>query len=326
MALKKIKCIGFSVTSYGSPPYPLVLNQRLNDAGFEAEVSYHATGGLSIDSLPYLLSGFVKQGEADLVIFEITTSWFSLVHSNLNSAIKFVHALTSYCESIGVKIIFLNLYRKNIDDRDVVVNAIEQLCAHKYPILDFKKIFRNALDQINDDGTIDGVHLKQEAINKIADLLSNYIVNNYLDLKVHASSQNSQDPLKLITPLELKQFNHFRFENRHGISLDAFKVPCNTTIKLELNKKTNLTGVFFLYGPDTNQLNLIFDNNKINVPMRDEMSFYRRLGYKHFGTIATESLIIEHPLDHIDVQLNKKSDLSTYDYCNYIIGFSELIK
>ena len=325
MAQKKIKCIGFSVTSYGSPPYPVVLNQQLTDAGFETDVSYHATGGLSIDSLPYLLSSFVKKGEADLIIFEIATSWFSLRHTNLSSALKFVNALIAYCEKIGVRIIFLNLYRKNVDDHDVVVQAIEELCAHKYPVLDLKKTFRDGLDQSNNDETVDGVHPNQEAIYKIADQLCDYIIKYYSTLQLHATNEVEQVDLNLITPPELQQCNLFRFENRHGISLDAYKIQLNTTLNIRFDEKISLTGIFFLYGPDTNQINLAWGDNKINIPMQDKMSFYRRLGYKHFGVIETDILTIEHPLDQMNTELTKKSNHQSSECNNYIVGFTRLI-
>lgn len=151
------------------------------------------------------MSSFVKKGEADLIIFEIATSWFSLRHTNLSSALKFVNALIAYCEKIGVRIIFLNLYRKNIDDHDVVVQAIEELCAQKYPVLDFKKIFRDGLDQSNNDETIDSVHPSQEAIHKIVDQLCDYIVKNYATLQPHINNEVEQVDLSIITPVELKQ-------------------------------------------------------------------------------------------------------------------------
>lgn len=325
MVKKKIKCIGFSVTSYGSPPYPVLLNQQLNDAGFDSEVSYHATGGLSIDSLPYLMNGFVKDGEADLIIFEITTSWFSLIHSNVNAAIKFVRALVAYCENMGVRIIFLNLYRKNIDDRDIVVQAIEELCLHKYPILNYKQMFREDLHQRGDDGTIDGVHPNQIAIQKIVDTLCAYIIENYSTLKTYHLDEMQLDSLELILPYQLKQYGLLRFENRHGINLDAYKIPPNTTIQIEFETAISITGIFFLYGPDTNQINLICSDNKINIPMQDELSFYRRLGYKHIGTVNTKALTLEHPIERVNAKLMRQTDLGANDCNNYIVGLTKLL-
>lgn len=81
-----------------------------------------------------------------------------------------------------------------------------------------------------------------------------------------------------------------------------------------------------MYGPDTNQIDLTWCDNKINVPMQDKMSFYRRLGYKHFGVIETNALTIEHPIDQINPELMKKSDLELTECSNYIIGLTKLIR
>jgi hypothetical protein len=321
----KIKCIGFSVTGYGEPSYPIAISQRLTEIGWNADVSYNSIGGLSIDSLPFLLKSFVKKGEADLVVLELATSWFSLIHTNVNSALKYINIIISYCESIGVKIIFLNLYRKNINDEDIVVEAIKLLGSNKYPILDFKQNFRQQLKDKNDDGTIDGVHPTKETISFIVDKFCTFLLENYLALNVYNNQANLEKILDLEIPPSLHVCEIFKFKNRHGIDLDAFKIPLGQKISHKFSKKTVLTGLFFLYGPDTNQVNLYLDNEKINIPMKDEMSFYRRLGYKHFGSIEVESIQIEHPADLVKVQLTKENNLAINTATNYIVGFTNYI-
>lgn len=321
----KIKCVGFSVTGYGEPSYPIAISHRLKELGIDAEVTYNSIGGLSIDSLPFLLKSFIKKGEADLVVLELATSWFSLIHTNINSAIKYLNLIISYLENIETKIVFLNLYRKNIDDEDIVVQAIKSLSNNKYPILDFKKNFRSQLNEKKDDGTIDGVHPTKETISHIAEQFCNFLIENYSSLTLHSNSSNFEGLLNLHIPSSFHEYEIFNFKNRHGINLDCYKIPWGVKIKHNFPQNTVLTGLFFLYGPDTNQINLSLDNEKINIPMRDEMSFYRRLGFKHFGAIDVKSIEIEHPTELLDIKFTKDSNQDVKVLNNYLIGFSALI-
>jgi hypothetical protein len=321
----KIKCIGFSVTGYGEPAYPIVISQRLKELGVDAEVSYNSIGGLSIDSLPFLLKSFVKKGDADLVVLELATSWFSLIHTNINSAIKYINLITSYLESIETRIIFLNLYRENINDEDIVVEAIKSISHNKYPVLDFKKNFRQQLKDSNDDGTIDGVHPRQDTINFMVGQFCDFLVENYSSLNSFSNLTNFESLLNLEIPPSLHECEVFKFKNRHGMDLDSYKIPWGTRIKHEFEERIILTGLFFLYGPDTNQINLYLDNEKINIPMKDSMSFYRRLGYKHFGSIEVKSIEIEHPAESIKIQLAKETIVEIKTFSNYIIGFTKHI-
>jgi hypothetical protein len=109
------------------------------------------------------------------------------------------------------------------------------------------------------------------------------------------------------------------------MDLDSYKIPWGTRIKHEFEERIILTGLFFLYGPDTNQINLYLDNEKINIPMKDSMSFYRRLGYKHFGSIEVKSIEMEHPTELLDLKLIKDSNQDVKVLNNYLIGFSTLI-
>ena len=56
--------------------------------------------------------------------------------------------------------------------------------------------------------------------------------------------------------------------------------------------------------------------------MKDDMSFYRRIGYRYLGALDTKKIIINHPSDDLEVKLQREPWEKVVDKCNYIIGFS----
>lgn len=314
----KIKCVGFSVTGYGDPCYPILMENCFKANGDNVKVSYSAVGGLSIDALPYLLKIFVKKDEVDLVILEIATSWFSLHRTCQEQANEYIKMIVDYLESIQVKIMFLNLYRKDLNDCDSVVRAISSVTNKKYPILDFKSHYRRYLLEINDDGTADGVHPKLETIEYVSAETCKFIKNNIDLFKVYPSQRKVE--FDLITVGTASQVHHF--DNGHGLVLPLTKLEHGEVIEIEFPQEKKISGIFFMWGPDTNQVNLTLDSTVINIPMRDKMSFYRRAGYLDFGTRAVKKITIEHPIDAIDVEFLREPWETVDKLQNYILGFS----
>jgi hypothetical protein len=317
----RIKCIGFSVTGFGNPSYPIAMENCFKKSGDQVEVSYSSVGGLSIDALPYLLKTIVKKDEVDLVIVEIATSWFSFVRTHQEEANNYVKLIISYLESIHVRIIFLNLYRKDTNDNDIVVQAIQNFAKDKYPILDFKEHYRKQFLEMNNDGTTDGVHPTPETIDHFSSNICEFIRENFNSLKQHRTDLKEESYFDLLTLKMTENNNHF-FDNRHGLAMSSVKISQGEVIEMNFEKKQRISGIFYIFGPDTNQVNLTLDDECINIPMRDEMSFYRRIGYRYLGVRDVEYLRIEHPFELVDAKLIREPWEKIDGFKNYIIGFS----
>jgi len=317
----KIKCIGFSVTGYGDPSYPIAMENYFKKSGNTVEVSYSSVGGLSIDALPYLLKTIVKKDDVDVVILEITTSWFSFVRTHQEEANNYIKLVINYLESIDVKIVFLNLYRKDTDDNDIVVKAIHALAYGKYPILDFKAHYRKQFTETGDDGTTDGVHPKPETIEQFSARICEFIRNNLTNIKINQSTLQNPSYFDLVTLKASQDKEHF-FDNHHGLALLTTKVGQGEVLEMQFPEKKRISGIFFMFGPDTNQITLTLDGELINVPMRDEMSYYRRIGYRYLGIRNVQNLKIEHPLEVMEIKLAREPWEKVDKLYNYIIGFT----
>ncbi len=317
----KIKCIGFSVTGFGDPSYPIAMENYFKKNGNAVEVSYSSVGGLSIDALPYLLKTIVKKDDVDLVILEITTSWFSFVRTHQEEADNYIKLIINYLESIGVKIIFLNLYRKDTDDNDIVVKAIHALANGKYPILDFKANYRKQFTETGDDGTTDGVHPKPETIEHFSAEICEFIRNNLTNLKINQSTLQNPNYFDLVTLKAPQDQEHF-FDNHNGLALLTTKVGQGETLEMQFPEKKRISGIFYMFGPDTNQINLSLDGELINIPMRDEMSYYRRIGYRYLGIRDVQHLKVEHPQEVMEAKLAREPWEKVDKLHNYIIGFT----
>jgi len=317
----KIKCIGFSVTGFGDPSYPIAMANYFKKNGNAVEVSYSSVGGLSIDALPYLLKTIVKKGDVDLVILEISTSWFSFIRTHQEEANNYIKLIINYLESINVKIIFLNLYRKDTDDNDIVVQAIHNLANGKYPILDYKAHYRKQFLETGDDGTIDGVHPKPEAIEYFSAKTCEFIRSNLMNLRINQSILQNPDYFNLVTFKHSQDQEHF-FDNHHGLTLLTTEVGQGEMLEMHFPEKKRISGIFYMFGPDTNQINLTLDDQLLNIPMRDEMSYYRRIGYRYLGVRDVQDLKVEHPQEVMEVKLARDPWEKVEKLQNYIIGFT----
>ena len=316
----KIKCIGFSVTGYGEPPFPDVMNDIFKSKSVNAEVTHSSVGGLSIDSLPYALGLVLKRGQADLVILEIATSWYGFVRKDLVEAVSYIKLIIDYLENIQVRIIFLNLYRRDINDNDIVVEAINIASNGKYPVISLKERYRELLANTGDDQTTDGVHPKQVAVEYIAKTVCSFITSEYDSLKIYDKDGFDSKKYNLITLPNNSDL--FEFDNHHGFSVTASKIYQGQTIMLNFDEITRISGFFFLYGPNTNYLNIKINEHSMDIPMKDDMSFYRRIGYRYLNRLDTTKVEIFHPHDMLDIKLQREPWEKSTELCNYIIGFS----
>jgi hypothetical protein len=288
-----------------------------NNMPFEA--SYVAIGGLSIDAVPYLLPQMIQLDD-EIVILEIATSWFSLTKKTQEQADFYLKLIVDLIQSRGLKLIFLNLYRRDIDDEDVVVKAISKIGFEKYPILDFKKYYRDLLTSSGSDGTIDGVHPNQDVIATIAEKICNFVNKNINELKALKSEVPNPSICKIIS---LDGVNEPDYLFKHsGLELKAKVLKQDEYINFSMNEEAQITGLFYLYGPDTNQIELKMDDFSINIKMRDENSFYRRLGYRALSPRLVKNITIYSPNELVDVKLRKEPHEKSESIKNYIVGFS----
>jgi hypothetical protein len=317
----KIKCIGFSVTGYGNPSYPNEMEVYFRKKNIDVNVSYFSADGLSIDALPYLIKGVIKKGDIDLVILEITTSWFSHVRKLQEEANNYLRLIIGYLESIETRIIFLNLYRENNDDNDFVVQAIKQLAQQKYPILDFKAYYRKQFIETGCNGTTDGVHPKPETIKYLVSNLCDYIEKNYEMLKIYPSTLENPSNFDLFS-LEAPIEETYTFDNRHGLVMKGAILKQGEFKEIKFDKNTRISGIFYIFGPDTNQVDLTLDDETINIPMRDENSYYRRIGYRYLGVRDVRYLKVQHPKEILEIKLVREPWEKVVELRSYIIGFS----
>jgi lysophospholipase L1-like esterase len=316
-----IKCIGFSVTGYGSPSYPQRLQKVFEDNGANVSVTYAALGGLSIDALPYLLPLAMKGEAPNLVVLEIATSWFSLQSKDINLASKYVKCIVDYFESLAIPIAFLNLYRRDLDDQDIVVSAIDAINNGRYQVIDLKKKYRDMLNVSNVDHTTDGVHPSGVAIDEIArEIFLNLKINN---LRSAACDRFKSLAIDLIKPPAGSDY--FEFNNKHGIVVDGIKIKQGGDFQLLFESPVNIAGVFFIYGPDTNIVEINIGGETIEVPMKDGMSFYRRIGYRAINRTALGVMTVSHPHRRCNTVLQRDSWEKVDFLSNYIVGFSVVI-
>jgi hypothetical protein len=318
--MMRIKCIGFSVTGYGDPSYSIVLKSKLEELGLTAEVSYASVGGLSIDALPFLLPSMVNNESFDLVVLEVATSWFSLVRKNQSEADAYLDMIVNYLRSINTSIVFLNLYRKDIADDDLVVNAINKY-GENYPILDLKSKYRARLTNDQNDGTTDGVHPTQSTIDEIATDLAKFISSEYSSESfAHSNSIVTHENRIFLPPVSVGE--NFTFDNRHGLVINGLKFSGVNSLELSFGTDLFVTGLFFVYGPDTSSLDLVLDDEKINIPMYDEMSFYRRLGYRYIGGRTINNFKIDFSYECPSVKLKREPWEKFSSRSCYLLGFT----
>jgi hypothetical protein len=318
----KIKCVGFSVTEYGDPCYPVLLDKILKQRfGNDYSVEYSSLGGLSIDSLPYILNEKVLDTSYDLLIFEIATSNISLYRNNYYEAIKNIKAIISIAKQYSKKILFLNLYRRDIDDLDLVVKAILKNIGECY-ILDLKNNFRKSLLENGVDGTVDGVHPNADTIQFIASQLSDCIMSFDTTVDDKASPISTQRYSNFFISMPNFVAEDYVFDNRHGVLLETKVLRLRNTYSYKYESPVGVNGIYFVWGPDTSSVNLLLDDQLIKVNMYDEMSFYRRIGYHYFGQRVVSNIEIILNSDRNGISLKREPWEKIGDMACYFGGFS----
>ena len=317
----KINCLGFSVTGYGDPSYPASLQNRFDAENMFHQVSYTSLGGLSIDALPFLMATMFDDHHFDVVVLELATSWFSLQKKRSEDARDYLLSIIGYLEKKNIDVVFLHLYRRDIDDNDLVVQAIQELYSGKYPILSLKQIYRQQYLSFKTDGTTDGVHPTQETIKQISGYLFDFFKGYEKRDAINSATKLAAEKFKLIKP-DISVENYCQFSSRHGLTLETRKILTQQDVCIKFNDQLTITGVFFIYGPDTGSMTVKINDENIVIAMFDEMSFYRRLGYKALGSHACNELLLTNLAKMNDVVLKRDPWEKVEGVHSYVVGFS----
>lgn len=315
----KITIIGFSVTGFGEPSFIDLLRDQFKQSQHNIQIEFASFGGLSIDSLPFAIKGLVDLQNTDLVILEITTSWWNRSSPTLELTEKYLNLIIDQVQSEVPNISFLNLYREDTKDCDMVVDAIE-LASKRfgYPVLDLKK-----LEASNE--TIDGVHPTPAAIIQISNALYRFIIKYAYFFEKNIVNWRVKKPqisLQLVTPHFSSDQLTYQFNSKYGKKIDTVEMPQGYLASHFFKTPVKFSGVFFLYGPDTNFMHLQINNILYEIAAHDPMSFYRRIGFKRFDVENVECFTLSHPYENRQCQMSREPWESVTSLKNYIVGFA----
>lgn len=312
-------CVGFSVTGFGEPSYPILLKDKIKKKhGNDCNVEYSSVGGLSVNALPFLAHDLCPKTGYDILFLEIATSWISLHFDDEELAFSCINSSLSFFQKCAKKIVFLNLYRRDILDDDMVVRAIRRFEKIGYDVIDLKAHYRLKLQVHHTDDTTDGVHPTSVAIDHISECLYDYIsIVQYADHPKSITNEN----FAIYLPQELS-FDLIKFDNRHGVVVNACVISLGQNITLFFDEPKYINGVFFIWGPDTAAMDLSINDFIMKVPMYDNMSYYRRIGYHSFPKTLVNRISLSLNPDRSGVVLQREPWESVSEIKCYIIGFS----
>lgn len=297
-----INVIGFSFTGFGdTTSFGGLLQKNLKVRGYAGTVREISYGGLSVNALAGLIGTAIRPARlGDWIALELATSFFSQHGYKTRDALPYVFHIVNYLLDQGHrKVFFLNLYRRDLDDNDCVVQAIRAVGSHfAIPILDLKMSFRAAAVDAA-AGTTDGVHPDLGSRQRIADEMECFLISHS-----PCSPPRFGD---LLGPsygfVECSTLPHdfevFHYEAR-GKQITALVLPALARFRFDLGKPVFVEGYCFLYGPETGFVQLRMDESAGSALITyDENSYYRRIGFRpvqNFGRFL-EILALEETRD-----------------------------
>lgn len=277
-----INIIGFSLTGFGdATSFGRLLQERLQGRGYKGCVREISYGGLAINALAGLIDSATRAARpADWMALELATSFFSLHRYSYDDALPLVFHLVRFLVDRGHrKIFFLNLYRRDLDDEDCVVQAIRTVSRYfGVPILDLKKPFRDAAPG-SSDGTTDGIHPDLGSRARIATAIEQFLDEN---ASLTVRNRDGRGPSYRL--LEVCALPHererFHYAGR-GKEMSALVLPAGERLSIDLGADEFVTGYCFLYGPETGYAMLSLDGREgLELITFDEHSYYRRIGFR----------------------------------------------
>jgi hypothetical protein len=317
-----INVIGFSFTGFGdTTSFGGLLQKSLNDRGYASAVREISYGGLSVNALAGLIGTAIRPVKlGDWITLELATSFFSQHGYKMQDALPYVFHLVNYLLERGHrKLFFLNLYRRDLDDNDCVVQAIRAVGRHfAIPILDLKKSFRDAAVDAA-FGTTDGAHPDLGSRQRIADEMECFLLSQ----PTHAQPRTGDLLGPSYSFVEFSTHPHdcevFHYEAR-GKQMTALVLPALDRFHFDLGKPMFVVGYCFLYGPETGMVQWRMDEGDgIALITYDEHSYYRRIGFRpvqKFGRYL-EMLALEETRD---VALVRPSGLKAGTRREFVCG------
>lgn len=316
----KIQIIGFSVTNYGERPYPVRLAELLPEP--HHTIKHIAFGGLSIDFLACIIDRILDK-ESEIVILEIATSFYSLIKNDLEEAVEYLVVIVEKILAKNKKILFLNLYRRDIDDIDLVVEAINKVAQYYgIHILNLKEKYRQSLISSNEDGTVDGVHPTEKTVDEISNNLAVFILNN-ASIRLCRNNINSVLGYSYID-LELDE-NVTKVSNRVK-GFRYFEIYNEEEYKKAFSTNCEILGFVFLFGPESTNIKIKLNQIdgsiiEMNLNGYDENCYYRRLGYR--TTVKNNSIgfVLKNAPRDPNIKLNREPWESEDKVYSKIYGF-----
>lgn len=323
----KIHFIGFSVSHYGEISYPLAYQKIATEKGVSVDVSISAFGGLSIDFLSYSLDYLVDSVDSDLVVLEVATSYYSLENNNFDNAFCNIKAIIDKLALKNKKCIFLNLYRRDISDNDIVIQAINKVQAsHGIPSLNLKSIYRERLNNHNNDGTVDGIHPEPETILEIGKFLFDYI-------HTHTENNLERQPIQGVGLEGIRQLNFFagykglRLEFPvTGLSNSYIPIYGDQILRYEFDNYPFIDGLVFLFSPESMNITITLyqpDGSKIDRLIQgfDDNSFYTRVGFNFIpNNFRASAIEIKNSPRFENIQLRREPWGEVGNLCSKIIA------
>lgn len=316
-----INIIGFSLTGYGDDSsFGALLKERLLPKGWEGWVREISYGGLSVNALAGLIDGAARPvREGDLVVLELATSFFSLQGYKLTDALPYVFHIASYfVNKGGVEILFLNLYRSDLDDNDCVVQAIQRVASYfNIPILDLKAAFRSKA-ATSSVGTTDGVHPDLDSRRQIA-----LEIDKFISKATFGCLMNRQEGGPAYRYFDLVHalpgMPKISYEAR-GKGIEALVAMAGDEIFLDFGCELNVVGFCFLYGPETGFVSVeIGNSDAIELITFDEHSYYRRIGFRPVNRVGRSLKVSVLPKTR-DIALVRPTALKIESRRDFICG------
>jgi len=320
---KRVVFFGFSVTRYGSPPYPVRVSQILAEQGCnDFDIQFAALGGVSLECVPYITDQ-LKKFQPDLLVFEIGTSHYSTEKKDIAYTkyilLQIINNVSTFCHHID----FLLLPRSDIPGSCTIPAALKEL-ASIYPIgvLDLRHVF----DAEWATYAIDNVHPSEAGIERISSLIKDNLLNR-TSLAIEKQEFN-----KICNELMLKkvvshyQYPLLRLFEHSNFSCAAVPLRMDETLEFRVDKGLVLRGIFYVMGPDTSSLELMLNGEKITVRTFDKFSYYYRIGYTPFyrglNVNKNDLIKLKSSNNRLNTVLEKDSLLKFDGIMNYPISFA----
>jgi hypothetical protein len=315
-----INIIGFSLTGYGDPSSGKLLEDALCAAGWTGTVREISYGGLSINALAGLIQLAAKPIQpSDIVVLELATSFFSLHKYTLDQARPLVFAIANhFARSGSQRVLFLNLFRADLDDEDCVVRAISE-ASHEFciPILDLKAPFRK-LSYNEPFGTTDGIHPDVNGRQMIAGAITHFLASGPWDRSRALHAPVLEYSYLDLVPL-LKDLPRHKYSAR-GKCIIAAVAPAEFLADITLTKPEHVVGYCFLYGPETGFIEVAVGTLPSEELITfDENSYYRRIGFRPLDKFS-DRLRLHVPRKVRDIALVHPTNLLTEGRCEFICG------